>query len=129
LPRVGGIVFLAPLYKRRDRLWRDQFHIVSETGQRAGPVMTRAARLKDDYAGILLPKERDKLAPSKLASDHCLSGLVNGMKLEDGLCGIQTDHGNGHRGWLPFCRFTTRILAHRCRRGRPPQLLDFRTLV
>ena len=48
--RIGGIVLLALLHERLDRLGRDQLHVMSKAGQHAGPMMCRAARLHDDRA-------------------------------------------------------------------------------
>ena len=62
--RIGGIVLLALLHERPDRLGRDQLHLVPKAGQHAGPVMRRTARLHDDRAGLLLLEERDQLAPA-----------------------------------------------------------------
>src|SRR4051794_41899373 len=71
-----------------------------EADQHAGPVVRRAARLHDDRAGLLLLEERPQLAPPQLAPDLGLSGRVHGVDLEDGLGGIQADHGDAHRGWF-----------------------------
>jgi hypothetical protein len=74
--------------------------------------MRRAARLHDDRTSLLLLEKRDQFAPSKLAPDCHLSGLIHGVNLENGLGGIKTDHGNAHRGWFPFCRFSQPALWH-----------------
>jgi hypothetical protein len=59
-------------------------------------------------------KERDELASSQLALDNDLSRLVNTFNLEDGL-------GCGRSRAAPTLQvLTTHVLAHCCRRGRPP---------
>src|SRR5271166_5612686 len=76
------------------------------------PVMGSTARLHNDGAGIQLLKERDQFAPSQLALDLHLSGLVHAVHLKDGLGGVQADHGNAHRGRLPLYRFSRPVLWH-----------------
>jgi hypothetical protein len=121
---VGGVVLLALLDERPDRLGRDQLHGMSKAGQHARPVMSGAARLHHDRASCLIFKEGDQLAPTQLALDLCLAGFVHGVDLKHGLGGIQADHGYAHRGRLLVCRhLAARNLAHRCRWGRPPHLI------
>jgi len=75
--------------------------------------MGGTARLHDDGAGLQLVEERDQFAPSQLALDLNLSGLVHAVNLKDGLGGVQADHRNAHRGRLLFLRvLTTRTMAH-----------------
>ena len=69
--------------------------------------MRRAARLQNDDAGLLLLEERDQVVPLQLALQLQLSGLVNGVNMENGLGGIQADHGNTHRGRLPSLQVLT----------------------
>ena len=77
--RVSWVVLLALLHEGSDCFRCDQFHLVSETAQDPGPVMGCAARLYDDGADLLLLEERDQLAPSQLALDLHLSGLVHAV--------------------------------------------------
>src|SRR4051812_31857306 len=61
-------------------------------------MVARPARLDHHRARLLLLKERQQLVPPELALQLCLSGLVHPVHLKHGLCRIQTDHGNAHRG-------------------------------
>jgi len=63
--------------------------------------MGSATGLHHDRARLLLLKEEDQLTPAQLPLDLRLSSLVHAMDLEDGLGGIQTNHGNTHCGRLP----------------------------
>src|SRR5208337_3509207 len=110
--RIGWVVLLALFHEGSDCLGCDQFHLVSKTGQDPGPVMGSTARLHNDGAGIQLLKERDQFAPSQLALDLHLSGLVHAVHLKDGLGGVQADHGNAHRGRLPLYRSSRPLLWH-----------------
>src|SRR5271166_1283115 len=74
--------------------------------------MGSAARLHDDGAGLLLLEEPDQFAPSQLAPDLHLTGLVHAVHLKDGLGGVQANHGNAHRGRLPLYRFSRPVLWH-----------------
>jgi hypothetical protein len=58
-----GIILLTFLYKRPDRLWRDQLHIVPESSQQAAPVMGCTARFYDNPAGALRFEEWTQLVP------------------------------------------------------------------
>jgi hypothetical protein len=96
--RIGGIVLLTPFHERPRRLGCDQLHVVAEAGQLARPMVARPARLNHHRARLLLLKERQQLVPPELALQLCLSGLVHPVHLKHGLCRVQTDHGNAHRG-------------------------------
>src|SRR5271156_3139691 len=69
--------------------------------------MGSATGLHHDRAGRLLLKKRDQLAPAQLPLDLRLSSLVHAMDLEDGLRGIQANHGNAHRGRFPSLQVLT----------------------
>jgi hypothetical protein len=83
---ISGIVLLAFLHERPDRLRHDQLHLVSKTAQRAGPVMRRAAGFQHDGATLLLLEKRDQLAPAQLAPD-----LIHGVNLKSGLGSIKAE--------------------------------------
>src|SRR3954466_2861184 len=85
--------------------------------------MSCAARFHDNGATPQFPEKWDQLFPLQFASDHLLSRLVDGMDLESGFGGIQTNHGNAHRGWLPCLRLSRPAPWHiYARGGRPPHL-------
>src|ERR1700674_3068495 len=123
--RIGWVVLLALFHEGSDCLRCDQFHLVSKTGQDPCPVMRCTARLHGDDAPLLLLEERDQFTPSQLAPDLHLSGLIHAVHLEDGLGGVQADHGNAHRGRLLFYRFSRPVLWHTdAVWGRPPHLSE-----
>jgi hypothetical protein len=94
--RVSGIVLLAFLHEGFDCFRRNQLHVVSKGSQHTGPMMRGATRLQHDCAGFLLLKELDRFIPSQLAPDLWIAILIHSMNLEDGLGGIQANHGNTH---------------------------------
>src|SRR4029453_19616189 len=80
--RVGGIVLLASLHERSDRLRSDQLHLVSEAAQYTGPMVRRTARFHDNGAARLPLEEWDQLAPPQLALELRLAGRVDAVELE-----------------------------------------------
>jgi hypothetical protein len=109
---VGGIVLLALLDEGFDRFGGNQLHRVTKATENARPVMRGATGLHHHRAAFLLLEECDQLAPAHLALELCLSGLVDAVDLEDGLGGIQANHGNAHGGRLPCCRFQRPTVWH-----------------
>jgi hypothetical protein len=121
---IGSVVLLASLDEWFDRLRRNQLYLVPEAAQHTSPVMRRTARLQNDSAGLLPLEERDQLTPLQLALQVRLAACVHAVDLEYGLCRIETDHGNAHRGRLLCCRLSRPALWHTdAVGGRPPHLI------
>src|SRR5664279_2598800 len=91
-----------------------------ENGQRAPPMMGRTARLHHNGGCFLLLEKRDQVFPLDFAADHDVSSLINSVNLEHRFCGVEANHGNGHRGRSLSGCFATTGSWHIDAWGRPP---------
>jgi hypothetical protein len=76
---------------------------MAELYQLARPVMRRAACFDTNQARRQFGEKRQHLRSSKQLANYHLAGCVNTVDLKNALGQVETDRGNLHGGWLPFC--------------------------